>query len=44
MRGNTYHADLTVAAVGDAWNITGFELRDVDQDSAGETFAAPMTN
>lgn len=44
VRGNTYSADLTVAPVGDAWKITGFELLDVDRDAAGETFLAPQTN
>lgn len=44
VRGNTYSADLTVAPVGDAWKITGFELTDVNRDAAGETFLAPQTN
>lgn len=44
VRGNTYSADLTVAPVGDAWKITGFELLDVNRDAAGETFLAPQTN
>ncbi len=44
VRGNTYSADLTVAPVGDAWKITGFELLDVNRDAAGETFVAPKTN
>lgn len=44
VRGNTYSADLTVAPIGDAWKITGFELRDVNRDAAGETFLAPKTN
>ena len=42
VRGNTYSADLTVAPVGEAWKITGFELRDVDRAAAGETFVAPQ--
>ena len=41
VRGNTYSADLTVAPVGEAWRITDFELRDVNRDTAGETFHAP---
>ena len=44
VRGNTYSADLTVAPVGDAWKITGFQLLDVNRDAAGETFLAPQTN
>lgn len=44
VRGNTYNADLTVKPVGDAWKITGFELLDVNRDTAGETFLAPQTN
>ena len=44
VRGNTYSADLTVAPVEGAWRITGFELLDVNRDTAGETFAAPQTN
>lgn len=44
VRGNSYGAELTVAPVGDAWKITGFELLDVDRDAAGETFLAPPTN
>ena len=43
-RGNTYSADLTVVAVGDAWKITGFELFDVNREAAGETLLAPETN
>lgn len=44
VRGNTYSADLTVSPVGDAWKITGFELLDVNRDTAGETFPAPQVN
>ncbi|MEM9970691.1 MAG: hypothetical protein AAF762_06290 [Pseudomonadota bacterium] len=44
VRGNTYSADLTVAAVDGAWRITDFELLDVNRDTAGETFLAPPTN
>ncbi|KUF10241.1 hypothetical protein [Pseudoponticoccus marisrubri] len=44
VRGNTYSADLTIAPVADAWKITGFTLRDVNRDAAGETFLAPQTN
>lgn len=41
VRGNTYSADLDVAPVDGAWRITGFELREVNRDAAGETFVAP---
>lgn len=41
VRGNTYSADLTVAPVEGAWRITDFDLRDVNRDTAGETFDAP---
>ena len=41
VRGNTYSADLVVAPIAGAWRITGFTLRDVNRDSAGETFLAP---
>ncbi|MEL6915342.1 MAG: hypothetical protein AAFP13_12660 [Pseudomonadota bacterium] len=44
VRGNTYSADLQVAPVEGAWRITGFALRDVNRDAAGETFLAPATN
>jgi hypothetical protein len=44
VRGNTYSADLTVAPVEGAWRITDFDLRDVNRDTAGETFPAPPTN
>ncbi|WP_298838365.1 hypothetical protein [uncultured Roseobacter sp.] len=44
VRGNTYSADLIVAPVAGAWRITGFELLDVNRDTAGETFPAPQTN
>ncbi len=44
VRGNTYRADLTVSPVEGAWRITQFELREVNRDAAGETFAAPQTN
>ncbi|MCC1492491.1 hypothetical protein [Cognatishimia sp. F0-27] len=44
VRGNTYSADLTIAPVVDAWKITGFTLRDVNRDTAGEVFPAPPTN
>ncbi|MGR3503495.1 hypothetical protein [Pseudaestuariivita sp.] len=41
VRGNTYSADLTVAPVEGAWRITDFVLREVNRDTAGETFEAP---
>ena len=44
VRGNTYSADLSVAPVDGQWKITGFALRDVNRDAAGETFLAPQTN
>lgn len=44
VRGNTYSADLTVTPIDGAWRITDFNLRDVNRDTAGETFAAPATN
>lgn len=44
VRGNTYSADLTVSPIEGAWKITGFELREVNRDAAGETFLAPQTN
>jgi len=44
VRGNTYSADLTVAPVEGAWRITDFELRDVNRNTAGETFEAPEVN
>ena len=44
VRGNTYSADLTVAPIDGAWRITGFTLREVNRDTAGETFLAPQTN
>lgn len=44
VRGNTYSADLYVAPVDGAWRITGFDLREVNRDAAGETFLAPQTN
>lgn len=36
VRGNTYSANLTIAPVDGAWKITGFELTDVDRQTAGE--------
>lgn len=44
VRGNTYSADLTISPVDASWKITGFALRDVNRDTAGETFLAPQTN
>ena len=44
VRGNTYSAALTVAPVDGAWRITDFDLRDVNRDTAGDTFLAPQTN
>ena len=44
VRGNTYSADLTVSPVDGAWRITDFELREVNRDTAGETFPALQTN
>lgn len=44
VRGNTYSADLTISPVEGAWRITEFELRGVNSDTAGETFAVPETN
>lgn len=41
VRGNTYNADLLVTPVEGAWRITGFNLREVNRDAAGETFLAP---
>lgn len=41
VRGNTYSADLVVAPIEGAWRITGFSLRDVNRDTAGQTFLAP---
>ncbi|WP_170422315.1 hypothetical protein [Ruegeria arenilitoris] len=38
VRGNTYSADLSVSPVEGAWRITDFTLRDVNRDTAGETF------
>lgn len=40
VRGNTYHANLTIAPVDGAWKITGFELTDVDRGTAGELIEA----
>lgn len=39
VRGNTYRAELAIAPVDGAWRITDFTLRDVDRQTAGETFA-----
>lgn len=44
VRGNSYSADLTVTPVDGAWRITDFDLREVNRDTAGETFPAPETN
>ena len=44
VRGNSYSADLTVTPVEGAWRITDFDLREVNRDTAGETFPAPETN
>ena len=40
VRGNTYHANLTIAPVDGAWKITAFELTDVDRGTAGELIEA----
>ncbi len=40
VRGNTYSADLSIEPINGAWRITEFELRDVNRDTAGETFYA----
>lgn len=40
VRGNTYRANLTIAPVNGAWKITGFELTDVDRQTAGELIEA----
>lgn len=40
VRGNTYHANLTIAPVEGAWKITAFELTDVDRGTAGELIEA----
>ena len=40
VRGNTYRANLTIAPVDGAWKITGFELTDVDRQTAGELVEA----
>lgn len=44
VRGNTYSADLLVSPIDGAWRISGFDLREVNRDAAGETFEAPQTN
>ncbi|MEO1702241.1 MAG: hypothetical protein AAFR71_09330 [Pseudomonadota bacterium] len=44
VRGNTYSAGLTVSPIDGAWRITGFDLRDVSRDMAGEMFPAPQEN
>ncbi|MEM1389009.1 MAG: hypothetical protein AAF748_13100 [Pseudomonadota bacterium] len=44
VRGNTYSADLQVMPVEGAWRVTGFVLREVNRDTAGETFLAPEEN
>ncbi len=36
VRGNTYHANLTIAPVAGAWKIVEFELTDVDRSAVGE--------
>ena len=40
VRGNTYRANLTIRPVEGAWKITGFELTDVDRQTAGELLEA----
>ena len=36
VRGNIYRADLTIEPVAGAWKITGFNLTDVNRQTAGE--------